>query len=204
MVSDRIQPLNSIGPLNSEKDKEEEKEKTDNPARKDYLKGRELYTAGKYSESAIVFHNSLKAFEEQGDEQGVANSSDRLGDTCMAMEEYGMAIENYERSLVICKKEKDSFSILSLNKKMAVVFRKMGRLDEAMELLHDMFEHYHLTNNPEGTVGVLTIMAEVYIAKGNIDQAVDAYRTVSSIHKNFKHKRRAEEFSRLADSLEQE
>ena len=202
MVSDRIQPLSSIGPLNPEKDKE--KEKTDNPARQDYLKGREMYTAGNYSEAAIAFHNSLKGFEEQGDDLGVANCSDRIGDTCMIMEEYGMAFENYERSLIICKKEKDSFSILSLHKKMAVVLRKMGRLDESMVLLFDMFDHYHLTNNPEGLVSVLTIMAEVYIAQGKLDKAVDAYRTVSSIHKNFKHKRRAEEFSRLADDLEQE
>jgi outer membrane protein assembly factor BamD (BamD/ComL family) len=56
--------LNSIGSLNPEK--EQKKEETENPARKDYTKGRELYTAGKYSEAAISFHNALKGFEEQG------------------------------------------------------------------------------------------------------------------------------------------
>jgi tetratricopeptide (TPR) repeat protein len=122
----------------------------------------------------------------------------------MITEKYEMALENFERSLSICKKEQDAFSILSLNKKMAVVLRRIGRLDESLELLFDMFDHYHLTNNPEGTVGILTIMAEVYIAKGEIGKAVDAYRTVAAIHKNFKHKRRSEEFAKLADELEQE
>lgn len=200
MVSNRIQPLSSIGPIRAEK----EDKKIDNPARRDYIKGRELYTAGNYSEAIVAFHNSLKGFEEQGDDQGVANSADRLGDACMIREEYEMALENYERAYAICQKEGDSFSLLSLNKKRAVILRKMGRFDEAMVLLFDMFDHYHMTNNPEGSVGVLMIMAEVYIAKGNIDKAVDAYRTVASIHNNFKHKRRFEEFSRLADELEQE
>ncbi len=202
MVSDRIQPLHSIGPLNPEKEKEEEK--TDNPARQDYIKGRKLYTAGNYSEAAVAFHNALKGFEEQGDDVGVANSADRLGDACMIREEYGMAIEHYDRAHAVCKKQDDSFSVLSLNKKKAAVFRKMGRFDAALELLFDMFDHYDMTNNPEGSVGVLAIMAEVYVAQGKIDKAVDAYRTVSSIHKNFKHKRRSEEFARLADDLEQD
>lgn len=202
MVSDRIQPLHSIGPLNPDKDKNEEK--TDNPARQDYIKGRELYTAGNYSEAAVAFHNALKGFEEQSDDLGVANSADRLGDACMIREKYEMALENYDRAYAICKKEEDSFSTLSLNKKRAVVLRKMGRFEEALALLFDMFDHYHMTNNPEGSVRALTIMAEVYVAQGKLDKAIDAYRTVSSIHKNFKHKRRSEEFARLADDLEQD
>ncbi|MCI5135978.1 MAG: tetratricopeptide repeat protein, partial [Candidatus Electrothrix sp. AW2] len=39
--------------------------------------------------------------------------------------------------------------------------------------------------------------------KGEPLKAADTYRTVSSIHKNFKHKRMSEEFAALADELEQ-
>jgi len=199
MVSQTIQPLDSIAPLDQGKDDE-----IKDPARRDYIQGREQYTAGDFTAAAISFHNALHGFEEQGDQLGVANASDRLGDTCMAKEEYEMALDHYKRAREICEQEDDSFSILALHKKMAVCYRKLERLEESLELLFDMLEHYQLTRNPKGVVDTLTVMAEVFIQQGKISDAADAYRTISSIHGNFKHKRLAEEFARRADDLEQE
>ena len=201
MVSESIQPLDSLKPV---EENNGDGERINDPARRDYIKGREQYTAGEYATAALSFHNALKGFEEQGDEQGVANASDRLGDTCMAREEWEMALDHYQRALAICKKEEDSFSELALHKKMAVCYRRLERLDEALELIFDMLEHYQLTRNPKGTVDVLTALAEVYIQQGRISDAADAYRTISSIHRNFKHKRLAEEFARRAEDLEQQ
>lgn len=202
MVSDRIQPLSSLGPMDGGNGSKENE--VDNPTRQDYMRGREQYTAGDFTEAALSFHNALKGFEEQGDEQGVANASDRLGDACMAKEEYAMALENYQRAFEICTKEEDSFSTLSLNKKKAACHRKLGQLDEAMAILQDILEHYFLTKNPKGSVDILTVIAEVYIQQGEIDAAADAYRTVSSIHAGFKHKRLSEEFAARAADLAQE
>ena len=199
MVSETIQPLDSIAPLEEDKNKE-----ITDPARRDYIQGREEYTAGDFTAAAVSFHNALRGFEEQGDQLGVANASDRLGDTCMAREEYEMALDHYKRAREICEKEEDSFSILALHKKMAICFRKLERLDESLELIHDMLEHYQLTKNPQGVVDTLTVMAEVFIQQGRIAQAADAFRTISSIHANFKHKRLAEEFARRAADLEEE
>jgi hypothetical protein len=47
-------------------------------------------------------------------------------------------------------------------------------------------------------------MAEVFIQQGKITDAADAFRTISTIHANFKHKRLAEEFARRAADLEEE
>ncbi len=200
MVSEHIQPLNSIGPVDDGPAADDDKLK--NPARRDYVKGREQYTAGDYAAAAHSFHNALRGFEEQGDTQGIANASDRLGDACMGREEYAMALEHYERAKGICEQEEDSFSLLALHKKMAVCYRKLDRLDEALDLLFDMLEHYQVLKNPKGAVDILTVMAEVFIQQGRISEAADAYRTVSSIHANFKHKRLAEEFAKRADDLE--
>lgn len=201
MVSDSIQPLDSLGPM--DKEPEPDVKDINDPARLDYIKARERFTAGDFTEAASLFHNCLKGFEEQGDEAGIANASDRLGDTCMAKEEYETALENYKRAFAICEKEEDSFSTLSLNKKMAACYRKLDRLDETMELLQDMLEHYHLTRNPKGSVEILMVMAEIFIQQSRIDAAVDAYRTISSIHNGFKHKQLAEEFAQRADELAQ-
>ena len=201
MASEFIQPLQTLGPVAKEADKGQEDE---DQARKDYRQGRKFFGEGEYAQAAIAFHNALRGFEEQGNQAGVANASDRLGDACLARDEYAMAIANYQRACAICEKEEDSFSVLALNKKMAVAYRKLGDQGKALELLYDMLEHYRLTNNPKGAVEVLIVIGETYLEQGERLKAADAYRSVASIHARFKHARLAEEFNRRAASLEQE
>lgn len=199
MASETIQPLCSLGPMSQENNTEQ----SNDPVKQDYLEGRKLLREGKHAQAAIAFHNALRGFEERGDQAGVANAADRLGDACLARDEYAMAIVNYQRAYAICEKEDDSFSLLALNKKMAAAYRKLGDHDKALELLYDMLEHYRLTNNPKGAVEALIIIAETYAAQGETAKAADAYRSVSSIHARFKHARLAEEFQRRAEALEQ-
>lgn len=201
MVSDPIQPLSSLGPMVPENTSDEQ---TTDPAQKDYLEGRKLFSNGEYAQAALAFHNALMGFEEQGNEQGVANASDRLGDACMARDEYALAIANYQRAAAICEKEDDSFSQLALNKKMAAAYRKLGDHEKALELLYDILEHYRLTQNPKGAVEVLIVIAGVYSEQGEKVRAADAYRSVASIHARFKHAKLAEEFSQRAAALEQD
>ena len=199
MASENIQPLSSLQPVTGEPAGEDL-----DPARKDYLEGRKLYSQGDYAQAAQAFHNALRGFEEQGDEQGVANAADRLGDACLAREEYAMAIANYRRAFAVCEKEDDSFSQLSLNKKMAAAYRKLGDHEKALELLFDMLEHYRLTNTPKGAVEILVSIAETYAEQGDRARAADAYRSVASIHARFKHSRQAAEFNQRAEALERE
>ncbi|PIE57982.1 MAG: hypothetical protein CSA33_05875 [Desulfobulbus propionicus] len=201
MANDTVQPLGAIKPM-PESTGEDALNETQ--PRKDYREGRTYLTNGNYSQAAISFHNALKGFEEEGDIQGVANASDRLGDTCMAKEEYARAIKFYSQASEICEQVDDSFSQLSLNKKLAAAYRKQGESDKAFELLFDMLEHYRLINNPQGAVEVLIVVGELYVETGQSTKAADAYRTISNIHANYKHSRLAEEFAKKAEALEQE
>ena len=194
-----IQPLSSLGAVDPQKARDEELKK--DPAKRDYMEGREMYQKGDYAAAGMAFHNALKGFEEKGDDQGVANAADRLGDACFARDEYVDALINYQRAYEICEKEEDSFSTLSLNKKIAAAYKRLGELDKALEILFDMVEHYHLTKNPKGMVDTLIVVAEIYLDKGEKEKAADAYDTISSIHKNFKHKRLSEEFAEQADEF---
>lgn len=200
MASDNIQPLDSIKPMGPGTSGNEHH---DDPAKKDYLEGRELFRKGEYAQAAIAFHNALRGFEEQGNESGVANAADRLGDACMARDEYAMAIANYKRAYAICEKEDDSFSLLALNKKMAASYRKLGDHEKALELLYDVLEHYRLSQNPKGAVEALGVIAEVYGEQGDKVKAADAYRSVASIHARFKHTRLANEYNQRVAELEQ-
>lgn len=200
MVSESIQSLGSIRPMEPAASGTDQPE---DPARKDYLEGRKLYGQGEYAQAAIAFHNALRGFEEQQDEAGVANASDRLGDACLAREEYAMAIANFQRAYAICEKGDDSFSLLALNKKMAACYRKLSDHGKALELLYDVLEHYRLTQNPKGAVEALIVIAEVYLEQGEKARAADAYRSVASIHGRFKHVRLAAEFNQRAETLDQ-
>ncbi|GAB4341994.1 MAG: hypothetical protein Kow0089_16810 [Desulfobulbaceae bacterium] len=176
----------------------------DNPARADYREGRELFSRGEYGAAAMAYHNALRGFEEQGDEQGVANCSDRLGDVCVAREEYALALDHYRRAYAICEKEHDIFSMTSLNRKIAGVYKRTGELDKALALLFEIFDHYSQLRDPKGTVEILEVIAEVYQDRGDRVKAADALRTIASIHRNFKHTRQAAQFEQRAAALEQE
>jgi tetratricopeptide (TPR) repeat protein len=201
-MSDRIQPLDAIGPVpGSGQDSDEA---LNDPAKVDYKAGREYLSKKDYVQAAVCFHNALRGFEEQGNDQGVANAHDRIGDICMEREEFGKALDHYQRAFEICRKESDIFSLVALNKKKVLAYRKMGDLNLAMAVMMDILDHYTETRNPKGSVEVLEMIAEVYREKGENLKAADALRTIAGIHRNFGHKRKAEDFDKRALKAEQE
>lgn len=200
-MSDHAQSTGSIGPM-PEPDKKEDEALKD-PAKADYKAGREYLKQGDLGQAAYSFHNALAGFEEQNNEQGVANASDRLGDVCVAREEYAMALEHFQRAYDICHKEQDIFSIVTLNRKMAGVHKRLGDLDKTLSILFDVFDHYSQLRDPQGTVEILEVIAEVYQEKGEYDKAADTLRTIAGIHANFKHSRLAQEFEERARQLVQ-
>lgn len=198
-MNDPIQPLQSVVPQGTPK---EDPASTD-PAKADYKAGCEFFAKGEYGQAAMALHNALRGFEEQGNEQGMANAADRLGDVCMAREEYRMALEHFQRGQDICEKQQDVFSILSLNKKKAVALRRLGELDQALAVLFAIFDHHTDTRNPKGTVEDLEAISEVYLEQGDRQKAADALRTIAGIHRNFKHSRLAREYEERACQVEQ-
>lgn len=200
-MSDRVQPTGSIGPM-AEPDKKEDEVLKD-PAKADYKAGRQYLQRGDYGQAAYAFHNALRGFEEQNNDQGVANASDRLGDVCVATEEYTKALEHFQRAFAICRKEQDIFSMVSLNRKMAGVHKRLGDLDSALPILFDVFDHYSQLHDPQGTVEILEVIAEVYEEQGELDKAADTLRTIAGIHANFRHSRLAQEFEERARQLAQ-
>jgi len=198
-MSDRIQPTGSIGPM-TEPGKEDDEVLKD-PAKVDYMEGRKYIQQGDYAQAAYAMHNSLKGFEEQNNAQGVANASARLGDICLATEEYARALEHYQRAFAICDEEQDIFSMVSLNRKMAGVYKNLGDLEKTLQILFDVFDHYSQLHDPQGTVDILEVIAEVYIELAQLDKAADTLRTIASIHANFKHSRLAREYQDRAREL---
>jgi len=176
----------------------------EDPARADYNKGKELRVAGDEAQAASFFHNALVGFEQNGDDQGVANASDQLGDICAARQNHEKAIAHYQRAYTICDKENDMFSLIALQKKMGAAQRALKQYDKAVNIYLNVIDIYAGYNNPAGTVNVMEELAKLYLEMGERQKSADTYRTIASIHKNFKHNIQAQEFMDKAVQVEQD
>lgn len=181
----------------------QEPEEAKDPAQADYDQGKQILQAGDEALAASCFHNALVGFEQNGDDNGVANASDQLGDICVLREEHEKALEHYQRAYEICDKENDSFSLIALLKKMVVSKRALNKYDEAIKIYLNVIDIYSGYNNPGGTVAAMEELAKLYLEIGERQKSADTYRTIASIHKNFKHNTYAKEFMDKATQVEQ-
>ncbi|MDF1577327.1 MAG: tetratricopeptide repeat protein [Desulfobulbales bacterium] len=163
-------------------------------AQQDYEAGREFLKDGDVAQAANAFHNALIGFEQEGNENGIANASDKLADICAERGETEKALVNLERAYLICSKHSDRFSLFTLERKKAGLIYQSGDLDKAVRLYLDILDEFSALRNPQGSVETLETLAEIYLQQGEKEKAADAYRIAASIHQSFKHQKHAEEF----------
>jgi len=181
--------------------KEEVKEEK-SQAQLDYEAGQEFLKNLEPAQAANAFHNALIAFELEGNENGIANAADKLGDICAKRGDLTMAFSHYDRVYAICQKHTDRFSLFSIEKKKAKLMYEAKEYDQAIRLYNEVLDEYGALRNPQGSVDTLEILAEIYLAKGEKNKAADAYRTIAAIHQSFKHSRHAEKFLQKAAETE--
>lgn len=196
MSKSTLQTLDSIGPLGGGK-----ADAPKDPVAKEYEEGKRFLDQREYSQAAVALHNALVGYEERGDDNGIANASNQLGHACLGRQEFAGALKNYERALAICTKANDRMSILAVSIKIVAAQKGLKQYDKAIATCLDMLDHYQDNRDPQGTVTTLEEMAEIYIISGQLEKAADAYRTVASIHKNFRHDNIAEGYLKKAAEL---
>jgi tetratricopeptide (TPR) repeat protein len=175
----------------------------ENQAQQDYEAGLEFLKNKDSAQAANSFHNALIGFEQEGNERGIANASDKLGDICSERGDTDKALEHLERAYAICNKDFDRFSLFSLEKKKAGLIYRSGQLDKAIELYLDVLDEFGALRNPQGSVETLATLAEIYLKKEAKEKAADAYLLAASIHESFRHSQQAEEFRAKAAAARQ-
>jgi tetratricopeptide (TPR) repeat protein len=180
----------------------DQKQEDKSMAQQDYDAGQKFLEDKEISQAANAFHNALIGFEQEGNENGIANASDKLGDICSEQGEIEKALEHFERAYTFCSKNFDRFSLFVLERKKAGLIYKSGDLAKALELHLDILDEYGALRNPEGSVETLGTLAEIYLKQGEKAKAADSYRMAASIHKDFKHDKHAEEFEAKAVDAE--
>jgi tetratricopeptide (TPR) repeat protein len=198
-MSKTVQPIENIAPMPGSK----KGEASVDPLQAEYEKGKELLQKNDFPQAAAALHNALLGYQEKGDQRGIANASNQMGHVCLARREYDQALVHYQRAWEICDKLDDPMSLLSLSKQFVEVYRGQGQFKKAITTCFELLDTYHENNDPQGTVNVLEQMAEIYLEGGEKGRAVDAYRTIASIHANFKHKNIAEGYLQKAKEIEE-
>lgn len=172
-----------------------------NPNQVEYEKGQEFLKKKELAQAANAFHNSLLGFEESGDEKGVANAADKLGDLCMERQDFASAISHFEKAFAICDKEGDDFSIIALQQKIARAHRGLQQYDAAVVIYLDLLDAFQRFNNPAQAVVTFETLAETYREMGERGKAADALRAAAGIHQSFKHLRQAQDLLTRAEAV---
>ncbi len=180
----------------------EKKKRSSDPIQADYDDGLEFLKDKDLTQAAVAFHNALRGYEEKKHQDGIANASNQLGNVCLGKGDFVKAKDHYRRAWKICERFDDPMSILALSMQLIVVHRGLNENDKALELCFDMVETHNINNNPQGTIASMETIADIYLAQGEKGKAADTYRTIASIHTNYKHKNIAETFLTRAQELE--
>lgn len=196
-MSDSIQKISDIAPMAGSAGGND----GGDPVKADYDQGKRYLAEGNLTQAAVSLHNALLGYEEKGDETGTANASNQLGHVCLAKKDYIGAEIHYQRSWDICTGLNDSLSLFSLSKRFVEVYRGQKNYEKAISVCFDILDGHQRNNNPRGTVELLEDLAAIYLEAGMKEKAADTYRTIASIHRNFKHKSIAESFDKKAKEL---
>jgi tetratricopeptide (TPR) repeat protein len=190
----QLQSLDAIAPVDNKKP-------TD-PAQALYEEGKEFLGKKELAQAAVALHNALLAFEENGNDNGVANASYQLGLVCLQRQEYEKALQHYQRAWEICDKQDDPMSLTAISIQFVLAYQGLKRYPEAIKICLDLIDSYQRNNNPKGTVETMERLVAVYLDAGETAKAADVYRTIASIHSRYKHKNIAEQFMEKAKALE--
>lgn len=194
-------PLQDINSLSQAHQGGEEKKDKRSQAQIDYDEGRGYVERGESAMAAVSLHNALCGFEEEGNQEGIANCANQLGHACLQRSDFEKALIHFQRAWEICDDLGDSMSLHAISLQFVHVYKGMKNYRKSLDVCLDLLDAYQKNNDPRGTVGVLELMADVYLESGDNEKAADAYRTVASIHDNFKHETIAESFRQKAAEL---
>ena len=179
-------------------------EKEKSQAQQDYEKGQEYLKKKELGQAAAAFHNALLGFEQDDEENGVANAVDKLGDICLEKKEFAKALGYFDRAYAICQRHTDRFSLFSLERKKARLYDESGDHDKAIAAYVDVIDEYNALRDPRGAVEALETLGEIYLKVKEKAKAADCYRLIASIHKNYKHNNFHARYMKKAEAIEAE
>ncbi len=195
-MNNKLQAVDSIAPVGAESSGG-----VVDPVKKEYEEGKRFFENKDYGQAAAALHNALVAYEEKNDEAGVANACNFLGKVCLARDDNDNALKHFQRVLAICEESNDRMSIIAVLQQIVQTYKNLEMYEKSIAAGLDLLDHYQDNRDVQGAVTTLEEMADIYLKDGKSMKAADAYKTISSIHKNFGHDNMAAKFLEKSEKL---
>lgn len=180
---------------------EQEQEQPKTQAQKDYAEGQEFMKKKETAQAAAAFHNAMVGFEQDGDENGIANAADKMSDVCLERKEFEKALAYIDKAYEICNRNFDRYSLFCLERKRAKIYDEAGDYSKAISAYVEVVDEYNALRDPQGAVDALETLAGIYLKVSDKEMAADCYRTIASIHKNYKHNNFYKNYMEKADAV---
>jgi non-specific serine/threonine protein kinase len=138
-----------------------------------HVAGRLAWLHGEYPRAAALHEESLCLYESIGDEAGVAQAQQNLGNVAHYQKDYKRAAGLYERSLALYRRLGDGLGAAGVLNSLGVLARNRNELESASSLLEESLAIFRRLGDSRNVALLLSNIARVARDQGDWVRAAD-------------------------------
>jgi class 3 adenylate cyclase len=141
-------------------------------------------------DSAIHYYQAaIPIREELGDQAGVANLYNNIGNAYDELGQYENALENYHRSLRIREELEDSLRIYRLYYNIGDLYERMGNYPEAQDFLLRYLENMEPRGVTDGVANAYNVLGNIQFEVNRFEDARASYLKSLAMHRELGNSR---------------
>lgn len=125
-----------------------------------------------YSQNALELAETV-ATPSDGLKKSIIASLNNIGATYQMLEQYDLAIEKYERSMILEKELDDKLGLAINHKNLGECYEAQGKLEPALKNFRKSLVYYEIMDSNKGKITCNYNIAHVYVHQGKIQEAID-------------------------------
>tara|TARA_R110000751_G_scaffold15077_2_gene48741 strand:+ start:1384 stop:3321 length:1938 start_codon:yes stop_codon:yes gene_type:complete len=125
-----------------------------------------------YSQNALELAETV-ATPSDGLKKSIIASLNNIGATYQMLEQYDLAIEKYERSMILEKELDDKLGLAINHKNLGECYEAQGKLEPALKNFRKSLVYYEIMDSNKGKIKCNYNIAHVYVHQGKIQEAID-------------------------------
>jgi len=131
---------------------------------------------GRYEKSLEHIYEAHLYYKKMGDYSGIAKSSNQLGFIYTRLKEFEQARSFYQLTVDLADKKIDKNTLASALREVAVIDLNANKYNSAMHLAKKAYKIYLSENDQSKASLTARIIANIYRAQGDNDNAIPSYR----------------------------
>ncbi|WP_210706429.1 tetratricopeptide repeat-containing sensor histidine kinase [Maribacter dokdonensis] len=129
-----------------------------------------------YSQNALELAETV-ATPSDGLKKSIIASLNNIGATYQMLEQYDLAIEKYERSMILEKELDDKLGLAINHKNLGECYEAQGKLEPALKNFRKSLVYYEIMDSNKGKITCNYNIAHVYVHQGKIQEAIDILKS---------------------------